>query len=186
MKLTTVALALVLSTTALGMRAMPEIERLDLDTMVARTDGCVLGKITARRAFRVDSPVDGDELYFTALTIDGVSVPDGKPIVVEVIHLGGFVSEDDGVWNSEAPTEEETRVGRRVLAFYKWIDDIGGGVRGNKLYAEHGGLYRTFQSGSKTIVQGRGEAYALRQNLSSTDLAKRVAAARAKKKAGGK
>ena len=180
--------ALILGVAALAPSADAQIERLDLEQMVSRADGCVLGRITQRQVFRVDSPTDGSELYFTRLTIEGVALHDGSPLVVEVTHHGGFVSDDDGVWNSEAPSEEETRVGRRVLAFYRWTENMGGGVKGNLLYAAHGGLYTTFvaQSG-KTIVQGRGEGFAVSKNLPSPDLAKRVAAARAKKQqAGGK
>ncbi len=176
-----------LSLAMLTPAASAQIERLDLEQMVARADGCVLGRITKRHVFRIDSPSDGEELYFTTLTIEGVALHDGSPLTVDVTHFGGFVSEEDGVWNSEAPSEEETRVGRRVLAFYRWTDNMGGGVKGNVLYASHGGLYSTFtaQSG-KTIVQGRGEGFAVSKNLPSPDLAKRVAAARAKKQAGGK
>ena len=40
-------------------------------------DGAVYGEITARTVFRVDDRVQGPELYFTTLTIEGRSLVDG-------------------------------------------------------------------------------------------------------------
>jgi hypothetical protein len=141
-----------------------QIERLSLDQMVQKTDGAIVGTIVNSKVFRVDDPIDGPELYFTSLTIQGHSLVDGRELEVQVTFPGGFINENEGVWNSEAPTADEIRVGNRVVAFYGWIDNMGGGVAGHALWASHGGLYRVAQTGKREVVLGRGEGYAVASN----------------------
>ncbi len=151
-----------------------QIERLSLEQMVQKTDGAVLGKIVQSKVFRVDHPQDG-RMYFTTLTIRGRALGEDRPLTVEVTFPGGFVSPDEGVWNSEAPTAEETRVGNRVVAFYRWIDDMGGGVAANALYASHGGLYQVQRSRRQgDVVLGRGVGYALCSNCPAGELGEAV------------
>jgi hypothetical protein len=164
--------AALVATATLG-RA--EIERLSLQQMVAKTDNVVYGKITEKKVIRIDHPKDGPELYFTSLTIEGTSLRDGKPLTVTVWFGGGFVDATHGVWNSEAPKTDDQKIGNRVVAFYKWTENLGGDLSGNALYAWHGGLYRTFDAPKGVIVQGRGAAYAVPQNLTLTDLRAQVA-----------
>lgn len=144
-----------------------QIERLDLRQMVdkSRADNAVLGTITARQVFRVDHPVDGPELYFTRMTIQGKSLYDDADLSVEVTFAGGFVGPNEGVHNSEAPSADDTRIGNTVVAFYKWTENMGGGVAGNALYAAHGGLYRVAKAGNEQVVLGRGEGYAIARNV---------------------
>jgi hypothetical protein len=147
-----------------------QIERLDLPTMVNRTDGSVVGKIVHREVFRVDHPLDGPELYFTKMTIDGHSSVTGQPLEIEVTFHGGFIKDKngdivEGVYNSEAPSEDDVRIGNEVLAFYKSTTNMGGGVAGNALYAAHGGLYRIARSAQGPVVLGRGEGYAVANNV---------------------
>jgi hypothetical protein len=151
-----------------------EIERLSLGEMVARTDNAIYGTITQKKVIRIDHPKDGPELYFTSLTIEGTSLRDGKPTTATVWFGGGFVDATHGVWNSEAPKTDDQRVGNRVVAFYKWTDDMGGGQSGNALFAWHGGLYRTFDAPKGVIVQGRGTGYAVPENLTLDDLRGRI------------
>jgi len=165
MKKPTLALAalVALATAAVS---VAQIERLTLDQMVAKTDNSVLAEITARHVFRVDHPVDGPELYFTTLTLQGESLETGQPITVDVTFPGGFVDEEHGVHNSEAPSDDDTKIGNVVVAFYKWSDNMGGDVAANALYASHGGLYRTVDGPTGTVVLGRGEGYAIESNKS--------------------
>ena len=151
-----------------------QIERLDLKQMVAKTDNAVLGTITAKQVFRVDHPVDGPELYFTRMTIQGKSLRSGSDLAVEVTFAGGFVSPNEGVHNSEAPSADDTRIGNTVVAFYKWTDNIGGDVAGNALYAAHGGLFRVAKAGGNQVVLGRGEGYAIDRNVSVPVLESRI------------
>ena len=146
-----------------------QIERLNLTQMVAKTDEAVMGKIVGRDVFRVDHPVDGPELYYTTLTIQGESLYSGADKLHSVTFPGGFINDRDGVFNSEAPTADESAIGNIVVVFSKWSDNMGGDVAANALYASHGGIYQTFIARSKdTVVQGRGTGYALELNTEST------------------
>jgi hypothetical protein len=161
------AALVVAAMTAVG---AAQIERLTLDQMVAKTDNAVLAEITGQKVFRVDDPVDGPELYYTTLTLQGRSLEDGKPITVDVTYPGGFIDEEHGVHNSEAPSADDVKVGSTVVAFYRWSDNLGGGVSANALYASHGGLFRTVASPTGAVVLGRGEGYAIESNKSVANL----------------
>ncbi len=170
--------AVVLVASARGGRA--QVERFDLETMLGRCDNAVVGEIVGSESFRVDDPSDpgGEPLYFTTLHLVGRSICDGRVRSVSVVHPGGFTHDGDGVWNSEAPSEDDVRVGTRVVAFYRWVDDLGGGFGGNALIAAHGGIFRTSSGPHGDVVLGRGEGYAVRQNLSVDDLHVAVSALR--------
>mgnify|MGYP003572562969 FL=1 len=161
----------LLGATALG---SAQIERLTLDQMVSKTDNSVVAEIVGRKVFRVDHPVDGDELYYTTLTLKGRSLVDGRNATVDVTFPGGFINAEEGVHNSEAPSADDIKVGNTVVAFYRWQDNMGGDVAGNGLYASHGGLYRTVEGPQGLVVLGRGEGYALSSNRSLKDLDKAV------------
>jgi hypothetical protein len=158
---------LVLSTlllATLGAGASAQIRSFTLEEMVKAADQAIYGQIIGSRAFRVDSPVDGEGLYFTTITIQGRTLADGRATTVDVTFRGGFLSPTDGVFNSEAPAADDVKVGRRVVAFYRWADDIGGGVGANALMAAHGGVYRTVEGPRGPAVLGRGEGYAIASN----------------------
>lgn len=166
--LRTLALALPL---AAGV-ATASIERLTLRQMVEKSDGSVFGEIVGRQVTAVPVDDGAEELYFTTLTIQGRSLFDAnQPLTVSVSYPGGYVDGERGVWNSEAPSEDDVRVGNRVLAFYKHNENMGGGFSGEELYASHGGLFRTFatKQGAR-IVQGRGEGYAVPSNRTLPNL----------------
>jgi hypothetical protein len=148
---------------ALGAASSAQIRRLTLTEMVQAADQAIYGEIIASRAWRVDCPIDGD-LYFTTITIQGRTLADGKATTVDVAFRGGFVNATDGVFNSEAPVQDDVKVGRRVVAFYRWTDDLGGGVPGNGLVAAHGGVYRTVDGPRGPAVLGKGEGYAITTN----------------------
>lgn len=167
--------ALVLAAACLAPAAHASVERLDLAALVARADGSVVGTITDRRVVRIDSEIDGPELYFTILTITGHRLASETPITVEVVYAGGFVDAKHGVWNSEAPSADDVALGNRVVVFYAHTANMGGGMSGNAIYAAHGGLYRTFDARRGAIVAGRGEGYGVDANLTLADLRARVA-----------
>src|SRR5262245_8545487 len=141
---------------------LAQIERLDLTQMVSKTDDAVVGKIVQSRVVRTDDPVP--ELYFTTLTIEGKSLYRDEPVTVDVTFAGGFISPTEGVFNSEAPSADDVKLGNRVVAFFKHSENMGNGVSGNALYAAHGGLYRVFNSTQGPVVLGRGNGYALSRN----------------------
>ncbi len=142
-----------------------QIERLDLNQMVQRSDDALIGKIVDRHVIRIDHEVDGPELYFTSLTIEGRSLTTNATRTVDVWFGGGFVNEKDGVFNSEAPSMDDQKVGNQIVAFFKFEENMGGDLSGNALMTWHGGLYRTFESRGATFVQGRGDGYAIPSNL---------------------
>ncbi len=150
------------------------IERLTLEQMVQKTDDALYAEITASEVIRIDSEVDGPELYFTHLTLTGESLTSGEPTTVVVTFPGGFVSETEGVWNSEAPSAEDQKIGNQVVAFYKHLDNAGGGLECNFLYASHGGLFRTVEAPNGTVVLGRGEGYAVDSNITLESLTKAI------------
>jgi len=157
--------------------AWASIERLDLAAMMGKADNAVIGTITQRETIRIDHPVDGPELYYTSLTIEGRSLKDDQNVTVVVWFGGGFVDPRHGVHNSEAPSDDDQRIGNQVVAFYHWEENMGGDHAGNALVAWHGGLYRTFASrNGKTIVQGRGGGYAIPTNVELGVLASEVKA----------
>jgi hypothetical protein len=147
--------------------AAAQIRSLSLEEMVELADGAILGTIVDTEVFRVDDPVDGPELYYTTLTIEGRSLVDDTPSTLQVTFHGGFISDTEGVYNSEAPAKDDVLIGNTVTAFYQWQDNMGGGVSANALTAAHGGLYRVLGG---TFVLGRGEGYAIVNNITSEDL----------------
>jgi hypothetical protein len=174
----TPTLALPLTAVALLVAATlgtAQIERLDLNQMVEKADNAVLGTIVNKEVIRINHQVDGPDLYFTILTIEGSSLRDDKALTVDVTFSGGFIDEEHGVNNSEAPSADDTRIGNRVVAFYKWSDNLGGQLAGNGLYAAHGGLYRTQETRGRTVVLGRVEGYAIDKNVEATQLRSNVA-----------
>ena len=148
---------------ALAAAGMAQIKTLSLAEMVQTADQAVHGQIVASRVTRRDTK-DLEGLYFTTLTIQGRTLRNGQPITVDVTFRGGFVNETEGVFNSEAPAADDVKVGKRVVAFYRWADDMGGGMTGNMLVGGHGGIYRVVEGARGPAVLGRGEGYAIRHN----------------------
>ena len=161
---------------AVATLGLAQIERLDLPLMVAKSDRSVYGQITARNVIRIDHPVDGHELYFTTLTIEGRSLDNGNPVTVDVSHMGGWIDEEQGSFNSEAPSADDTRVGNKVVCFYKHEENMGGDFTGNAIYAWHGGIYRTFERKGAVVVQGRGDGYAIPANVALGELEQAIRA----------
>ncbi|MEW6072933.1 MAG: hypothetical protein AB1726_10140 [Planctomycetota bacterium] len=160
--------------TLLGAIGVSQIKSMTLAEMVTEADNAVYGEITSQHVFVVDHPVDGPELYFTTLSIDGRLVGAGTPVSVEVTFRGGFLDDEHGVFNSEAPAADDVKVGNRVVVFYKWLDDMGGGVAANALMCAHGGLYRTMDGPKGTVVLGRGKGYAISSNTKVEKLDEQV------------
>jgi len=162
--------------------AFASIERLSLRQMVEKTDGAVFGQIVGRQVTAVPMTDGSGELFFTTLTVQGRALygtAAGQALTVSVSFPGGFVDRERGVWNAEAPSEDDVRVGNRIVAFYKWSDDMGGGFAANALYASHGGLFRTFETKQGTrVVQGRGQGYAVPANRTLVDVEREAAGLR--------
>jgi hypothetical protein len=154
--------------------AHASIERVDLREMMQRADGAVFAEIVGREVFFAPER-DGPGLYFTRLTLAGLTLRDGYAIRVDVLHVGGVLDELHGAWSSEAPSADDTALGTRVVAFYSWVDDLGGGVAGNALYGAQGGLYRTAEGPLGATVLGRGAGFAVAHNVSVPALGEALA-----------
>jgi len=154
--------------------ARAQIKSFTLEEMVQTADQAVFGQIVDSRVTKVVSPDDGTDNYFTTLTLQGVSLNDQQPITVDVTFRGGFINETEGVFNSEAPAADDVAIGKRVVVFYRWADDIGGGMAANAIVAAHGGIYRTVETARGAAVLGRGEGYAIRNNRYVEQLAESI------------
>jgi hypothetical protein len=145
--------------------------------MVQKADRGIVGVITERQVVRFDHELDGPNLFFTHLTIKGNDLATGAPKTVVVTHHGGFLNQREGVYNSEAPPADATRLGRRVVAFYAYTDNMGGDLAANTLYAGHGGLYQVIGSrAEQQVVIGQGDGYAISQNVPLIQLQEQVSA----------
>ena len=169
-RLSLVAIALL----GLGSLGLAKIKALTLEQMVAETDDAVVGTIVDKEVFSFDHPIDGPDLFFTNLTVEGRSLKNGEPTTVVITFAGGFKEDGNGVWNSEAPSAEDTMLGNHVVAFYKHTTNMGGDLEANSLYAAHGGLYRTIEGRKGVVVQGRGTDYAIPSNIALADLDQRI------------
>jgi hypothetical protein len=150
---------------------------VNLTEIVAKTDDAILGTIVKKHVVRIDHPVDGPEIYFTTLSIEGVSLETAKPTTVDVSFMGGFIDAENGSFNSEAPSADDTKLGNKVVCFYRYNENMGGDFSGNEIFAWHGGIYRTFERAGKVFVQGRGEGYAIPSNITLADLKAQISVA---------
>jgi hypothetical protein len=169
------AIALVLA--AMASIATAQIVRLNLTKIVDQTSDAVLGTIVKKHVVRIDHPIDGPELYFTTLSIEGVSLETSKPVTVDVSFMGGFIDAEHGSFNSEAPSADDVKLGNKVVCFYRYNENMGGDFSGNEIFAWHGGIYRTFERGGNVVVQGRGDGYAIPSNVALSDLKEQIAVA---------
>lgn len=168
-------LLLVLPLLVAAPLASASIERLTLRQMVEKADGGIYGEILASQVTAIPMDDGSEEFYVTTLTIRGRTLAGGQERTVRVSYPGGIIDEERGVWNSEAPSADDVAVGKRVVAFWSWTDDLGGGYACNALFASHGGLFPTFQTKQgERIVQGRGAGYAVPKNVRLSDLEKDV------------
>ena len=143
-----------------------KIKALTLPQMVDLADDAVAGQITQREVFRIDHPVDGPELYYTTLTVQGRSLVNGSEQSVEVIFPGGFIDATNGVFNSEAPEEHEVAVGKEVVVFHAFTKNMGGEVSGQALLGSHGGLFSVVTNAkNEKIVLGRGVGFPVSENV---------------------
>lgn len=160
-----------------GVLAHAQIKRLSLEQMTTLTDNAILGTIKSSHVIDVGNERDGFGLYYTVLTIEGESLYTGRATTVDVVKRGGWLDKERGIgsWDSESPTDDETALGKKVVAYYRWVDNIGGNVGANILYASHGSLFRTVEGPTGTVVLGRGDGYAITKNTSVANLRKATA-----------
>ncbi|MGH7151261.1 MAG: hypothetical protein ACREIU_11200 [Planctomycetota bacterium] len=151
------------------------VERLDLPKMVGKTDAAVLGTIVEVTGAEVT--MNGVSEVVTRVRVRGENLYTGREDEIVVTFLGGR-TEDRETWCAESPTARETRVGARTLVFSKsrWTTE---GLEYNGLYAGFGGLFRVEGGPRGEVVLGRGEGYAVENNVRVSDLRDRISAIRA-------
>lgn len=169
-----VGLALLALSLAPLPSAPAKIVALDLPAMMQVTDDVFHGVVTSSKVFRIDHPIDGPELYYTTLEVEGRSllVEEEALRSFELTFPGGFITPEDGVHNSEMPHAHETEIGSEIVFFPSYTSNMGGDVAGSAPYAGHGGYYTvtTNRRGTK-IVLGRGAGYAVDRNVRLDQLA---------------
>jgi hypothetical protein len=173
MKKTAIVLAALAVTLAAGTATVrAQIKRMTLEEMTTSTDNALVGTIVDREVIDLGNEVDGFGLYYTVFTVQGDSLHDGRKTTVDVVARGGWIDEQRGIgaWDSEAPTQDELAIGKKVVVYYHWVDNIGRGVGANRLYASHGSFFRTVEGPEGTVVMGRGEGYAIDKNVKLTSL----------------
>jgi hypothetical protein len=137
----------------------------------------VHGEITGSDVVRLGDSLDGPEMYFTTLTIEGRSVGSGTPLTVEITFLGGLFDGNQGVYNLSAPAADDVRVGNRVVAFYTGSctgsgtgpgsaeGNAGGNIATNALAGVPGSVCRTAEGPRGTVVLGRGKGSVISRNM---------------------
>ncbi|MFT5285034.1 MAG: hypothetical protein ACI8TQ_001195 [Planctomycetota bacterium] len=155
-----------------GAAGIAQVKALSLTELTTFADNAVIGTVVASRVIDLGNERDGYELYYTVFTVEGDSIYNGRKTSVDVVARGGWIDKDRGIgcWNSEAPHATEIAVGKQVVAYYKWVDNIGRGTGANILYASHGSLFRTAKGPNGLVVLGRGDGYAINKNMKLSSL----------------
>jgi hypothetical protein len=143
------------------------IEELDLAQMVAKTDAAVRGTITDVRTVRYTPPGD-DRLIYTVLTVQGTDLYTGQPRTIEAAFLGG-THEGDSMIVTSMPAPSEYRLGNEVVVFSAPVEGWGPEVD-RCVYASMGGIFRAVDSRKGEVILGKGQGFAVEQNVRLADL----------------
>lgn len=143
------------------------IEELNLSTMVTKTDSAVHGTITEVRTVRF-VPEGDDRLIFTILTIEGEDLYTGQPVTTEAAFLGGTF-EGDSMMIPSMPAPADYRLGNDVVVFRGLVEGWGPEID-HCVYAAMGGIFRTVDTRKGTVVLGKGEGFAVANNIRISSL----------------
>jgi len=143
------------------------IEELDLAKMVAKTDAAVRGTITDVRTVRYTPPGD-DRLIFTILTVEGTDLYTGQARTLNAAFLGGTY-QGDSMMVTSMPAPSEYRLGNPVLVFSGPVEGWGPDID-RCVYASMGGIFREVASKNGPVFLGKGEGFALDNNIRLADL----------------
>jgi len=138
------------------------IEELDLPQMVAKTDTAVRGTITDVRTVRFVPPGD-DRLIYTLITVEGTDLYTGQPRILEAAFLGGTY-QGDSMMVTSMPTPDEYRLGNDVVVFSAPVEGWGPEVD-RCVYASMGGIFRVIDGRKGAVVLGKGEGFAVQNNV---------------------
>ncbi len=148
------------------------IEELDLAQMVAKTDAAVNGTITNVRTVRYTPPGD-DRLIYTLVTVAGTDLYTGQARTLEAAFVGG-THEGDSMMVTSMPAPSEYRVGNSVILFSAPVEGWGPDVE-RCVYAAMGGIFREIAGKKGAVILGKGEGFAVSQNVRLADLQTSIA-----------
>ncbi len=143
------------------------IEELDLAKMVAKTDVAVSGVVTGVRTVRYVPPGD-DRLIYTLVTVEGTDLYTGRPRTIEAAFLGGTY-QGDSMMVTSMPAPSEYEVGKQVVVFSGPVEGWGPEVD-RCIYAAMGGIFRVIDTRRGPVVLGKGEGFAVSENVLLSDL----------------
>ncbi|KAA3605191.1 MAG: hypothetical protein DWQ01_21620 [Planctomycetota bacterium] len=167
-------LATVLAGSLLVGGAFACIEALDLAKMVDRTDTAVRGTITDVRTVKYTPPGD-DRLIYTILTIEGEDLFTGKERTLEAAFLGGTY-EGDSMMVTSMPAASDYRLGNKVVVFSAPVEGWGPEID-RCVYAAMGGIFKEVATKKGPVFLGKGEGFAIDQNMSLSQLQAGIAKA---------
>ncbi|MFN0207750.1 MAG: hypothetical protein ACKVS6_15690 [Planctomycetota bacterium] len=148
--------------------AFAQIESLNLSQMLERADSAIVGSVIEKKTWEAD--IDGLQVEFTTITVEGEDLYSGKNIKKEISYLG---SEARPV--SEMPVENESRTGTRALFFSVARPKFGGRENQNSLMAAQNGIFRIEAGPKGDVVVGKGAGAAVEANVFLKDLRGNVA-----------
>lgn len=146
------------------------IENLDLRTMLQRVDSAIVGTVTSKTTWSAPLPDGEGTLEFTTITVEGEDVLSGRTVSKNV----NFVGTDQSP-TTVMPSEAETRVGTRIVAFSKKSAAFGVPEERDWMYASHGGVFRIEAGPKGDVVLGKGGGFAIRDTLFVSEFRTRVA-----------
>ncbi|MHC4823170.1 MAG: hypothetical protein ACYTEP_04035 [Planctomycetota bacterium] len=138
------------------------IEELNLSQMVTKTDSAVHGTITNVRSVMFDAG-GKDQRIYTILTVEGQDLYTGQAVTEDAAFIGGTY-EGQSMMTSSMPAPADYRLGNEVVVFRGqvegWHPEIDHAV-----YAAMGGIYRTVDTKRGTVVLGKGQGFAVDNNV---------------------
>lgn len=138
------------------------IEELDLAQMVAKTDAAVRGTIKSVHTVQYTPPGD-DRLIYTVLTVEGIDLYTGQARTIDAAFLGGTY-QGDSMMVTSMPAPAEYRVGNQVLVFSAPVEGWGPEVD-RCVYAAMGGIFREVAAKNGPVLLGKGEGFAISDNV---------------------
>lgn len=143
------------------------IEELNLSQMIAKTDSAVHGTITDVRTVKYVA-AENDQRIYTILTVEGEDLYTGQQVTAEAAFLGGTY-QGESMTVTSMPAPSEYRLGNEVVVFRGvvegWHPEIDHAV-----YASMGGIFRTVDTKKGTVALGKGEGFAIENNVRISSL----------------
>lgn len=148
------------------------IEELDLGKMVSKTDYAVQGSITDVHSVQFTPQGEEDPIIYTVVTVEGEDLYSGQQVTREAAFVGGSF-EGRTMTVTSMPAPSEYRLGNDVVLFSGPVEGWGPEID-HCVYASMGGIFRTVDTKKGDVVLGKGEGFAIDQNLLVSDLKQQI------------